>query len=420
MSTTANDLNCHTNHAHISNPATSLPRAAKLFHALMRRIDCGTLAFTSPEGLVSHFRGTHAGPHADVKFDDWGVAAAAFKSAEIGLAECYRDGRMHSTDLTAFLMLCAANQAALERAFYGKPWVALLFRIKHMLRFNTRANARKNIHAHYDLSNDFYRLWLDDSMTYSSAIFDAGSKPLVDAQSMAAAQTAKYERILAILNPRAGETILEIGCGWGGFAEYAARTRGVRVAGVTLSNEQLVYARQRIADVGLGDQVDLQLIDYRDVRGQFDYVVSIEMFEAVGERFWPTYFKAVHACLKPGGRAVIQTITIAEKAFSRYRQTSDFIREYIFPGGMLAPIPHFISLARMAGLVVGEPHRFGLDYAHTVRWWRERVNEKSAEIQALGFDERFLQIWRFYLSYSEAGFRAGRCDVMQIELTRPR
>lgn len=414
MSTTANDLNRHTNHALVSNPATSLPRAAKLFHALMRRIDCGTLLFTSPEGLVSHFRGAQAGPHADVRFDDWGVATAAFKSAEIGLAECYRDGRMHSTDLTAFLMLCAANQTALERAFYGKPWIALLFRIKHMLRVNTRANARKNIHAHYDLSNDFYRLWLDDSMTYSSAIFDSES------QSMAAAQTAKYERILAILNPQAGETILEIGCGWGGFAEYAARSRGVRVAGVTLSNEQLVYARQRIADVGLGDQVDLQLIDYRDVRGQFDYVVSIEMFEAVGERFWPTYFAAVHARLKPGGRAVVQSITIAENAFHRYRRTSDFIREYIFPGGMLAPIPHFISLAKAAGLSVGEPYRFGLDYARTVKWWRERVNVKSAAIKRLGFDEHFLQIWRFYLSYSEAGFRAGRCDVMQIELTRPR
>ena len=419
MSTTANHLNNHTSHAPCSHLARRLPRAAKLFHALMQRIDCGTLTFTSPEGNVSHFRGAHAGPDADIRFDDWGVAAAAIKSAEIGLAECYRDGRLHTSDLTAFLMLCAANQTALERAFYGKPWVALLFRIKHMLRFNTRANAKKNIHAHYDLSNDFYRLWLDESVTYSSAIFDADPPPLVDAKSMAAAQIAKYQRILAILNPKPGETILEIGCGWGGFAEYAARTRGVSVTGITLSNAQLVYARQRIADAGVADKVTLQLVDYRDVRGQFDHVVSIEMFEAVGERFWPTYFNRLHARLKPGGRAVVQTITIAEDAFDRYRQTSDFIREFIFPGGMLAPIPHFISLAKAAGLTVGEPYRFGLDYARTVKWWHERVNEKNALIRPLGFDERFLQLWRFYLSYSEAGFRSGRCDVMQIELTRP-
>ncbi len=410
MNTTANHI---PSHSHSTRTSNRLPRAAKLFHSLLHRLDCGTLTFTSPEGITTHFRGTRAGPAADIRFDDWGVATATFKSAEIGLAECYRDGRVHTSDLTAFLMLCAENQRALEQIFYGKPLVALLFRIKHMLRFNTRANAKKNIHAHYDLSNDFYRLWLDESMSYSSAVFDGDHN-----RTMEAAQTAKYQRILDILNPAPGQTILEIGCGWGGFAEYAARTRDVKVTGITLSTAQMAFARQRIAGAGLSALVDLQLIDYRDVRGQFDFVVSIEMFEAVGERFWPVFFDTLHARLKPGGRAMVQTITIAEDVFSRYRQTSDFIREVIFPGGMLPPIPRFIELSHASGLTAGEPYRFGIDYAATVKWWRDRVNEKSTLIKPLGFDERFLQLWRFYLCYCEAGFRNGRTDVMQIELTR--
>jgi len=288
-----------------------------------------------------------------------------------------------------------------------------MFRIKHMLRSNTRANARKNIHAHYDLSNDFYRLWLDDTMTYSSAVFHGDySTP------MAEAQTAKYERILQVLNPAPGATILEIGCGWGGFAEHAARTRNVKVTCITLSRAQLEFAAARITAAGLDQLVELHLIDYRDVRGEFDYIVSIEMFEAVGERFWPTYFKAVHDRLKRGGRAVIQSITIDEAAFPRYRETSDFIREYIFPGGMLAPIPRFIADANAAGLSAGEPFRFGIDYAETLKWWLHRVNEKVADIKLLGFDEKFLQLWRFYLCYCEAGFRTGRTNVMQIELAK--
>ncbi len=412
MSTTANDIPSQS-HAHSLRTIKHLPRAAQLFHSLLQRLDCGTLAFTSPEGITTHYRGKREGPSADIRFDDWAVASAAFKSAEIGLAECYRDGRVHTSDLTAFLMLCAENQRALEKIFYGKPLIALLFRIKHMLRFNTRANARKNIHSHYDLSNDFYRLWLDKTMTYSSAVFKGDHT-----QSMADAQAAKYQRILDTLNPAPGQTILEIGCGWGGFAEYAARTRGVKVTGITLSTAQLSFAQQRIAEAGLSALVDLQLIDYRDVHGQFDFVVSIEMFEAVGERYWPVYFDTVHARLKPGGRAMVQTITIAEDVFPRYRQTSDFIREYIFPGGMLAPIPRFIELAQAARLTAGEPYRFGIDYAETVKWWRDRVNAKSVTIKPLGFDERFLQLWRFYLCYCEAGFRTGRTDVMQIELSR--
>ena len=406
MNTTANDLSALA-------PAIKLPAIAKLFYSLIRRMDRGSLTFTSPEGHTSLFRGTQPGPHADLRIADWAVASEAIKSAEIGVAESYRDGRMFTSDLTAFLMLCVENEKALEAVFYGKPLVALLFRIKHLLRTNTKAQAKKNIFAHYDLSNAFYQFWLDETMTYSSAVFNGNY-----AQPMAAAQTAKYQRILEVLKPLPGDTILEIGCGWGGFAEYAARSHGARVTGITLSNAQLEFAQKRIADAQLDHLVDLRLIDYRDVEGQFDYVVSIEMFEAVGERYWATYFKTVRDRLKPNGRALIQSITIAEEVFPRYRATSDFIREYIFPGGMLAPIPRFVADAKAAGLSAGEPYRFGLDYAETLKWWLHRVNAKMHEIKPLGFDEKFLQIWRFYLCYCEAGFRTGRTDVMQIELTR--
>ena len=406
MNTTTNDLSSipHADH---------LPAIAILFYSLIKRLDRGSLTFTSPEGHTTLFRGAHPGPHADLRITDWRVASEAIKAAEIGVAESYRDGRMFTSDLTAFLMLCVENEKALEKVFYGKPLVALLFRIKHLLRANTRAQAKKNISAHYDLSNSFYQLWLDETMSYSSAVFNGD-----ETQSMASAQNAKYARILDVLKPMPGQTILEIGCGWGGFAEYAAQTRGVKVTGITLSNAQLEFARKRIENAQLDNLVDLQLIDYRDVQGQFDFVVSIEMFEAVGERYWNTYFKTVRNRLKPKGRAVIQSITIDEEVFARYRQTSDFIREYIFPGGMLAPIPRFIADAKKQGLSAGEPYRFGLDYADTLKWWLQRVNAKANEIKPLGFDEKFLQIWRFYLCYCEAGFRTGRTDVMQIELTR--
>jgi len=390
-----------------------LPASAKVFYRVLANIDSGTLTFTSPEGHTTRFEGIHAGPHADLRFADWAVAGDVLKSAEIGLAECYRDHRLFTSNMTAFLELCAVNQRVLERVFYGKPLVALFFRIKHMLRGNTRSGSKKNISAHYDLSNDFYKLWLDKSMTYSSALFDGN-----DALSLEFAQTAKYERILQVLNPKPGESILEIGCGWGGFAEHAAKTRAVKVHGITLSKQQLAFARNRIDEAGLGELVTFEFIDYRDVTAQFDHIVSIEMFEAVGERFWPTYFTTVHDRLKPGGRAMIQAITIDEKAFPRYRATSDFIREYIFPGGMLAPVNRFIKDANEAGLEAGAPHMFGLDYAETLRRWHDEMNASVESVKPLGFDEKFLQLWRFYLSYCEAGFRAGRTDVMQIMLTR--
>ena len=389
------------------------PALARTLFALLRKLHCGTLQLTTPDGEMHFFTGSESGPRADLEIRDWKVIKEMLKAAEIGMAECYRDGRLITSDLTHLLELCVLNERALESVFYGKPLVALFYRLMHKLRSNTKSRAKKNIHAHYDLGNEFYALWLDPGMTYSSGLF----APATD-NSLEAAQEAKNERILQVLDPKPGEHILEIGCGWGGFAEHAARTRGVSVTGITLSPAQLKFAQSRIDKAGLGSLVELKLIDYRDLEQQFDYVVSVEMFEAVGERYWPTYFKQLRECVKPGGRAIVQAITIAEDTFDSYRANSDFIREFIFPGGMLAPLPRFIAEAEAQGLRAGEPFLFGMDYAETLKRWREKFNGAHEQVKRLGFDDKFLQIWRFYLCYCEAGFRTDRTNVMQIELRR--
>ncbi len=388
------------------------PLVARAFLAILKRIRHGSLVLTAPEGEVHVFTGTEPGTRADLQLLDWKVASELLRAADIAMGECYRDGRLKSSDWTALLTFFVENAAPLGEVFYGNKLAVIYYRVLHWLRSNSKRQARKNISAHYDLSNDFYSLWLDPTMTYSAAVSVSG-------RAMEAAQQDKYDRILDILDPKPGDHILEIGCGWGGFAERAARTRGVTVTGITLSAEQLAFARQRIQQAGLDHLVTLRLVDYRDVTEQFDHIVSIEMFEAVGEQYWPTYFSKVHACLKPGASAVVQTITIAEDAFDRYRETSDFIREYIFPGGMLVPVPRFVVDAGKAGLTAGEPFMFGIDYADTLSYWRERIDAVEPNVKALGFDEKFLRIWHFYLCYCEAGFRTGRTDVMQIQLTRP-
>jgi cyclopropane-fatty-acyl-phospholipid synthase len=301
----------------------------------------------------------------------------------------------------------AANQSALERAFYGHWWSRTLLRLKHFLNANTKRQSRKNILAHYDLGNDFYRLWLDPTMTYSSALFDGRFD--VD---LAHAQQAKYTRLLDELALPEGADLLEIGCGWGGFAESAARA-GHRVTGISLSDAQTAYARERLARAGLAEHSTLRLQDYRDVRGTYDGIASIEMFEAVGERYWPAYFRTVRAALRPGGRACIQTITIADDRFERYRTQSDFIQQYVFPGGMLASPARFIDVARDAGLTLARVH-----YAETLKRWLAAFDAGTPAIRALGFDERFIRCWRFYLAYCAAGFDTGTTDVGQYTFVR--
>ncbi|MBU6436526.1 MAG: cyclopropane-fatty-acyl-phospholipid synthase family protein, partial [Betaproteobacteria bacterium] len=285
------------------------------------------------------------------------------------------------------------------------------------VRRNSKTQARKNIHAHYDLGNSFYRLWLDDSMTYSSALFSGAAAGAVKGD-LTAAQHAKYRRVIDELHLPAASRVLEIGCGWGGFAEIAAHVQGAHVTGLTLSTEQLAFARERLRAAGLAAQAEFRLQDYREEAGQYDGIASIEMFEAVGEQYWPAYFDCVHRNLKPGARACIQTITIRDDLFERYRKSTDFIQQYIFPGGMLPSPGAFRAQARRAGLRVVDELAFGQDYAETLRRWRAAFMARLAEVRELGYDEGFVRTWEFYLAYCEAAFARGNTDVMQFTLQR--
>lgn len=396
----------------LTNPVRSQsePAAARWLFRLLSQLRCGGIELQCPDGRKLSFAGTSPGPQATLMLHDWNVCGDMLSRGDIGLAEAYIAGRADSADLMQLLLLGALNEQAIEQAIHGRWWATLAYRLRHWLRPNSRHGSRKNIHAHYDLGNDFYGLWLDSGMTYSAALFegDAG-------RSLEDAQAAKYARILSELGARPGEHILEVGCGWGAFAEHAARA-GCRVTGITISQAQLEHARQRIAAADLQDQVELKLLDYRDLEGQFDHVVSIEMFEAVGESYWPGYFAMLRDRLRPGGRAVVQSITIADAKFERYRSGTDFIQQYIFPGGMLPSPRRFRDVAAGQGLEVAEMHDFGPDYAETLRFWHRRFNAAAARVQALGFDERFMRTWRFYLAYCEAGFRARATGVMQALL----
>jgi len=394
------------------------PPAGRLLSALLNRLDVGSVELTTPERATMRF-GPGGAPTEGIKtnpavlvFHDWGIAAEVLKGGDVAFAESYMEGRWDTPDLTQLLTVLAANQSALERAFYGHWWSRTLLRLKHFLNANTRRQSRKNILAHYDLGNDFYRLWLDPTMTYSSALFSGRF-----ATDLATAQHAKYSRLLDELALADGARILEIGCGWGGFAETATRA-GHHVTGISLSDAQTVFARERLAQAGLANHASLRLQDYRDVSGTYDGIASIEMFEAVGERYWPAYFRTMHDALRPGGRACIQTITIANDRFERYRTQSDFIQQYVFPGGMLASPARFVDVAQDAGLSLARVHTFGRDYAETLKRWLAAFDENTLAIRAQGFDERFIRCWRFYLAYCAAGFDTGTTDVGQYTFVR--
>jgi cyclopropane-fatty-acyl-phospholipid synthase len=351
-----------------------------------------------------------------MRLHNWNVCSAALKSGDIGFAESYIAGDWTTPDLTALLKLFIANREDIEHVIYGSWWGSLLYRAKHMLNRNSRSGSRKNIHAHYDLGNAFYRLWLDETMTYSAALFEADREN----EDLAHAQRAKVRRALRECSVQAGSRVLEIGCGWGGLAEIAASEFGAQVTGVTLSTEQLAWAQDRLARAGVQAQCDLRLQDYRDIREEpFDAIASIEMFEAVGEDYWPGFFKTVHDQLKRGGVACIQSITIRDDLFDRYRRSTDFIQQYIFPGGMLPSKSAFREQARKAGLQVSHELAFGADYAETLKRWREVFLREEAAVRGVGFDTRFLRIWEFYLAYCEAAFATGNTDVVQFTLRKP-
>jgi cyclopropane-fatty-acyl-phospholipid synthase len=395
------------------------PRRARWALRLLARIEHGTLEVHFPDGQRASFGSGR--PHAAIRLANWNVFGAALHSGDIGFAESFVAGDWTSPDLVELIALFARNRAAVEEFVYGSFWGRLAYRLRHLRNRNTKANARRNIHAHYDLGNDFYSLWLDPSMTYSSALFVRGVSddaavhvPASDIE-LQLAQQAKYARVLDELALDRGARVLEIGCGWGGFAETAARA-GVHVTGLTLSPAQLEYARERLKRHNLA--ADLRLQDYRDEHGTYDGIASIEMFEAVGERYWPSYFATLNRCLKPGARACVQSIVIADHLFDRYRAGTDFIQQYVFPGGMLPSPQAFRAQARKARLKIVTELAFGRDYARTLATWRARFLQQLAAVRALGFDDRFIRLWEFYLAYCEAAFAEGNTDVVQYTLEK--
>jgi cyclopropane-fatty-acyl-phospholipid synthase len=397
-----------------ARPAAT-PAAGRLVMALLERLHSGALVLTTPDGVTRRFG--PGGPiggfarGAELRLRDWAVCRNVIVGGDVAFAESYMDGRWETTDVLALLTLMACNQRALGHAFYGRRWQQLVFRLRHLLRSNTRRRAPRNIAAHYDLGNEFYGLWLDPSMTYSAALFEGDMT-----RSLAAAQEAKYARVLRQIGSSEQGQLLELGCGWGGLVETAARA-GWHVTGVSLSAAQTAYARDRVARAGCADRASLRLQDYRDVTGRYDGVASIEMFEAVGERYWPAYFRTVRRALKPGARACIQTITIADERFAQYRRGSDFIQQYIFPGGMLSSPSRFVAEANRAGLEVDEVYGFGHDYAETLKRWLSAFDAGLDAVRAQGFDDRFIRCWRFYLAYCAAGFASNTTDVAQYTLS---
>lgn len=376
------------------------------------RLSAGQLTLRFPSGREARFVGETGGPAATIEFRTMRPLRRLAAGGSLGFATSYLDGEWETPDLGAVMDLAIANEARWQGVMKANPFTALLARMRHRLNRNSKAGSRRNIAYHYDLGNAFYGLWLDETMTYSSALFSTPRENLADAQK------AKYQRIIEELKIGKDDHVLEIGCGWGGFAEEAIRTTGCRVTGLTLSKEQAAFAQNRLKQAGLEDRAEIRLEDYRDCEGTFTRIVSIEMFEAVGEENWPIYFDRVKSLLSPAGQALVQVITIAEERFAHYRSHADFIQAYIFPGGMLPSIPAFENTARTSGLSIEDRFRFGRDYEHTLLLWDKAFRENWQRIVSLGFDERFFRMWHYYLQYCAAGFRTGRLDVVQFRLAR--
>ncbi|MES1950042.1 Cyclopropane-fatty-acyl-phospholipid synthase [Salinisphaera sp. S4-8] len=376
------------------------------------RLHTGRLEVRLPNGSTAIFAGEREGPSARLIMHSPAMVTRLFKAGSIGFAEGYMAGEWDADDLAKLIYLLHLNEDALEPDFSRLQHIyTLMSAIRHRLRRNSRRGSRRNIAYHYDLGNDFYAQWLDETWTYSSAIFADANEPLADAQQR------KYARLLERLNVKSGDHILEIGCGWGGFARYAAAHADCHVTGLTLSNEQLRFARERAQAAGLSDRLRFELRDYRDVERHYDHVVSIEMYEAVGEAYWPTYFAAIQAALKPGGKAAIQAITIDDTRFDYYRANVDFIQEYVFPGGMLASPSVFCDQAERQGLRVRETDFYGGDYARTLMRWDASVRA-AADTIITERGSAFYRMWRYYLAYCAAGFTSGNIDLMQIALQR--
>lgn len=388
-----------------------LPRYFARVFELAKAIKVGRLDMILPDGRRFRVEGA-PGYIGEIHIHNPDTFARVIREGDLGFCDAYLDGWWDTPDLQALLDLIHDDNESLYDSYPGQALVQMYERVRHWWRSNSKGQARKNISYHYDLGNDFYGLWLDDTMTYSSAMFASGQ------ESLEAAQTAKYAALVDAMGAKPGDHILEIGCGWGGFAEYAAKERGLKVTGLTISQEQFDYAQARIAKAGLSDQVTFKLQDYRDETGTYDGVASIEMFEAVGEKYWPIYFNVLRDRLKPGARATLQIITVADHRFKFYRKSVDFIQKYIFPGGMLPGPTVLRQEINRAGLDLDSSVEFGDSYSQTLRRWHETFNEKWDEVATLGFDDRFRRMWNFYLTSCAASFASDICDVTQVTVSR--
>lgn len=393
---------------------SNLPRYFAQVFERARKINHGRLDFVLPDGRRFRAVGGKAGSVAEIAVHNPDCFARLIREGDLGFCDAYLEGWWSTPDLQAFMDFIHHDNEVIYDGFPGMGLVRAYERLRHWMNRNSRKQARRNISHHYDLGNEFYAMWLDDTMTYSSALFKTGQ------ESLEKAQIAKYESMIDQMGVKPGDHVLEIGCGWGGFAEYAAKERGLRVTGLTISEEQLKFARERIEKAGVSDLVEFRLQDYRDERGIYDGIASIEMFEAVGEAYWPAYFDTLRDRLRPGAQATLQIITIEDRRWDTYRKGVDFIQKYIFPGGML---PSPMALGKeidRAGLRVANSLAFGQSYSQTLRRWHETFNAKWDQIADLGFDDRFRRMWNFYLTSCAGAFQSGNCDVVQITVARPR
>ena len=412
---------------HHTEGQAGLPRYFGRVFGIARTLTNGRLDFVLADGR--RFRAEGAGPGAgpgtdpgaapvaglgaEIHVHDPDIFARLIREGDLGFSEAYVEGGWSTPDLQAFMDLVHADNPSVYDGFPGMALVRVYERLRHVLRANTKRQAKKNIASHYDLGNDFYALWLDETMTYSSALFHTGQ------ESLEAAQRAKYASMVDRIGAKPGEHVLEIGCGWGGFAEYAAGERGLRVTGLTISKAQHDYAVARMQRTGLSDRVDLKLQDYRDERGRYDGIASIEMFEAVGEKYWPVYFDTLRDRLNPGRYATLQVITVQDPRYEIYRNGVDFIQKYIFPGGMLPSRTVLSAEIRRAGLSLVGSLEFGESYSQTLRRWHRVFNDRWDDVARMGFDERFRRMWNFYLTSCAGAFHGGNCDVTQITVQRP-
>ena len=374
----------------------------------LSRIEAGELRAVFPSNFQKVYSGGQVGPTADIQINSWKLVPRLLLSGDMGLAESFLSGEWATSNLTQLILLGDINERALGNAVIPSKFINSIEKLRHQRRDNSKRGSRRNIAAHYDLGNEFYSHWLDNTMSYSSALFtDFG-------EELEVGQNRKYQRLAKALKLKEGDQVLEIGCGWGGFAEIAAKEYKCNVVGITLSNEQAKFAQRRMQENQLSNLVDIRIEDYRDVQGSFDKIVSIEMFEAVGEEHWRNYFETIKTRLKPGGLAGIQSITIANEFFETYKRRPDFIQKYIFPGGILPSEDKLNNAVSSAGLKILDDYYFGKSYAETLRRWQSTFEQKWDDIKNLGFDEKFQKMWRYYLSYCEAGFETGHINVGQF------